>query len=135
MVSPSLPNATPVMPSCVEAGSIDASPNNKKISNTRRCVVIALEPLVAGSHLPREPSNPSDDVHLFAASFVRFVEWIVGDDTDPRRIAVGDVLEPFGDETHPIVKNEYAGRCRRAPAEVLSVPKTLSSSLSRWNRL
>lgn len=118
MVSPSMTDATPAMSCWAEAGPTAENAKSNAKTSARHCVVLALKPLVAGSHLPREPSNPSDDVHLFTAAFLRLVQRIVGDDADPGRIAVGDVLEPLGDETYAIVKHEYAGWRRRAPAEI-----------------
>ena len=51
---------------------------------------------------------------VFAAALVGLVERVVGDDANPRRIAVGDVLQPFGDEagvmTLAVVQDKYAGR-------------------------
>lgn len=70
------------------------------------------------SHLARKPAYPSNDVDFVPAAFVRLVERIVRDDANPRWIAVGDVLEPFGYETHAIVKHKYAGWRGRAPAQV-----------------
>ena len=47
------------------------------------------------SHLAREPSYSFNNVDFGPAALIGFVERIVGDNANPRRIAVGDVLEPF----------------------------------------
>ena len=55
-----------------------------------------------------------DNIHLFNQPLVRRIAIIVGDDLHPRRIAVEDVLQPFGDEAGVIplvvVQDKYAGR-------------------------
>jgi hypothetical protein len=87
------------------------------------------------SHFSREPSKPSDDVIFFAAVFIGLVERIAEDDANPRWIAVGDVLQSLGQESHAIVKYENAGwPGRRAPAEVDQYDLTMvhtRSSLAR----
>lgn len=45
-----------------------------------------------------QPPHPTHDVHLYDQPLVGRVAIIVGDDFHPRRISVGDVLQPFGDE-------------------------------------
>ena len=68
------------------------------------------------SHLSSKPSDPANDVDLLATAFVWLVEGIVGNNANPRRIAVGYVLEPLGNEPHAVVEHEYARRSGRAPS-------------------
>ena len=90
----------------------------RKDDRTRYRVVMALNPLAARSHLARQPTYSSNDVDLLATAFVGLVDRIVGDDPNSRRIAVGDVLQPLGDQSHAVVKHEYTRRSWRAPAEI-----------------
>ena len=70
------------------------------------------------SNLPREPSNPSNDVHLISRALVSRVGLVVGDDMHNRRIAVRDVLQPLGDEADPIMQDEHTRRGRDGAAHV-----------------
>lgn len=62
------------------------------------------------SYLPCEPADAADDADLVGRALVGGVERVVGYHPHGRRVAVGDVLEALGDQAHPVVENEDAGR-------------------------
>lgn len=64
----------------------------------------------ASSRQERETSN---DLQRWVSA-----ERIVGDDPRPRRLGVGDVVEPLGDQAHAVVQHEDPGRRGRAPGQI-----------------
>ena len=119
-------------------GGRSRSPPDQRDERTRHvksCVNpgIAPQPLAddtrvkrPGIRHSREPPDPPDDVDLLGRALVRRIDRVVGDDPHRRRIAVGDVFQPLGDEAEPVEQHENAGRRRRGGAVALDAIKRLT---------
>lgn len=70
------------------------------------------------SYLPREPTDAADDVDLVGRSLVGAVEAVVRDDAHGGRVAVRNVLEPLGHQSHAVVQHEDPRRVWRAARHV-----------------
>jgi hypothetical protein len=81
----------------------------------RRCSSLAR---ARRSHLAREPADPANDIDLFAAAFIGLVERIVRDDANPRRVAIGDMLQTLCDQPHAVMQHKDARRRRCAPTQI-----------------
>ena len=66
----------------------------------------------SGLELAGKPDDSADYVDLVGSPLVGVIAVVVGNHLHRRRVAVGDVLEPLGDQPKTVIENENPGRAR-----------------------